>query len=68
MSFLDLKFKSPFEINEALKSLFKKFKILNNKVSVKVEDNYANDAAAATAGIPVGSYYHTSGTLKIRIS
>jgi len=28
--------------------------------------NYADDAAAATGGIPLGGVYHTSGTLKIR--
>jgi len=30
--------------------------------------NYADDAAAATGGIPLGGVYHTSGALKIRIS
>lgn len=30
--------------------------------------NYANDSAAATGGVPVGGVYHTSGTLKIRLS
>lgn len=30
--------------------------------------NYANDAAAGVGGIPVGGIYHTSGTLKIRLS
>ena len=30
--------------------------------------NYADDAAAATGGIPLGGVYHTSGTLKIRIT
>jgi len=28
---------------------------------------YADDAAAATGGIPLGGVYHTSGALKIRI-
>jgi hypothetical protein len=35
---------------------------------LRVEDNYANDSAAATAGIKIGELYHTSGTVKIRIS
>jgi len=30
--------------------------------------NYASDAAAAAAGIPLGGVYHTSGTLKVRIT
>ena len=30
--------------------------------------NYADDTAAATAGIPLGGVYHTSGALKIRIA
>jgi hypothetical protein len=29
--------------------------------------NYADDAAAATGGIPLGGVYHTDGALKIRI-
>ena len=30
--------------------------------------NYADDAAAAAAGLPLGAVYHTSGTLKVRIT
>lgn len=30
--------------------------------------NFADDTAAASGGIPVGGLYHTSGTLKIRIT
>lgn len=30
--------------------------------------NFANDAAAAAAGIPKGGLYHTSGTIKIRLT
>lgn len=30
--------------------------------------NFADDTAAATAGIPLGGVYHTSGALKIRIA
>lgn len=29
--------------------------------------SYANDAAAAAAGVPIGGLYHTSGTVKIRL-
>lgn len=29
--------------------------------------SYANDAAAAAAGIPVGGLYHTAGAVKIRL-
>ncbi len=28
----------------------------------------ANDSAAASAGVPVGGLYHTSGTVKIRLT
>ena len=30
--------------------------------------NFANDSAASSSGVPLGALYHTSGTLKIRIS
>lgn len=30
--------------------------------------NYANDTAAAAAGVPVGGLYHASGTVKVRLS
>ena len=30
--------------------------------------NFANDAAAATGGVPLGGVYHTSGALKVRIT
>lgn len=33
-----------------------------------VDGNYANDAAAAAAGIAIGSLYHTNGTVKIRLT
>ena len=29
--------------------------------------NYANDAAAATAGVPLNGLYHTAGAIKIRL-
>ena len=29
--------------------------------------NYANDAAAAAAGVPVGGMYHTAGAVKVRL-
>lgn len=35
--------------------------------SVAVADNYADDAAAAAGGIPVGGLYHTDGAVKIRL-
>ncbi len=28
----------------------------------------ANDSAAATAGVPIGSLYHTSGAVKVRLT
>ena len=30
--------------------------------------NYANDAAAAAGGVPVGGLYHTAGTVKVRLT
>lgn len=33
-----------------------------------IASNYANDGAAASAGIQVGELYHTAGTVKIRRS
>ena len=30
--------------------------------------NYANDAAAAAGGVPVGNLYHTTGTVKVRLT
>ena len=30
--------------------------------------SYANDAAAAAGGVPVGGLYHTSGTIKVRLA
>ena len=30
--------------------------------------SYADDAAAAAAGIKVGGLYHTSGTVKVRLT
>ena len=33
-----------------------------------VTGSFANDGAAAAANIPVGGLYHTSGTVKVRLS
>ena len=33
-----------------------------------VAGNYANDAAAAAAGIAIGSLYHTAGVVKVRLT
>lgn len=30
--------------------------------------SYADDTAAAAAGIPIGGLYHTTGTVKVRLS
>jgi len=30
--------------------------------------SYANDAAAAVGGVPVGGLYHTTGTVKVRLA
>lgn len=34
---------------------------------VSVDNDYANDAAAAAGGIPVGALYHNAGALRVRI-
>lgn len=33
-----------------------------------VTGSFANDGAAAAAGVPIGGLYHTTGTVKIRLS
>lgn len=35
--------------------------------ATRAEDDFANDAAAATGGIGVGKYYHTGGIVKMRL-
>ena len=30
--------------------------------------NFANDAAAATGGVPLGNLYHTAGAVKVRLT
>jgi hypothetical protein len=41
---------------------------LNDNVQsdVVLAHDYADDAAAALGGVPIGGFYHASGTLKIR--
>ena len=33
-----------------------------------VPGSFANDGAAASAGVPVGGLYHTTGTVKVRLT
>ena len=33
-----------------------------------VTGSFANDGAAASAGVPVGGLYHTTGTVKVRLT
>jgi hypothetical protein len=35
--------------------------------SINIPGTYANDTAAATAGVKIGGLYHTSGTVKVRL-
>jgi hypothetical protein len=35
---------------------------------VYVTGSFANDAAASAAGIPIGGLYHTTGTVKVRLT
>lgn len=37
-------------------------------VAVRSEDDFANDAAAASGSVPVGGFYHTSGVVKMRLA
>lgn len=30
--------------------------------------NYANDAAAATGGVPIGGLYHNAGAVRVRLT
>ena len=34
----------------------------------QVSNNFTDDAAAATGGVPIGGLYHTSGVVKIRLT
>ena len=43
------------------------FLMANGSTSI-ISGNYANDIAAAAGGVLVGGMYHTSGTVKIRLS
>ena len=36
--------------------------------SINIPGTYANDTAAATAGVRIGGLYHTSGTVKVRLT
>lgn len=40
----------------------------SSAITLSTSKNFANDAAAATGGIKVGELYHTSGTVKIRLT
>ena len=49
-------------------STYLKWKKIGNFIQFDELGNYANDTAAAAAGVMVGAMYHTDGTLKIRLS
>jgi hypothetical protein len=36
--------------------------------SINIPGTYANDTAAGTAGVKIGGLYHTSGTVKVRLT
>jgi hypothetical protein len=36
--------------------------------SINIPGTYANDTAAATAGVRIGGLYHTTGTVKVRLT
>ena len=36
--------------------------------TLQVYGDYADDTAAATAGVPVGGYYRTGSVLKVRVT
>lgn len=40
----------------------------SNGMITTIANNYATDAAAALAGIPIGGFYHKDGNVKIRLS
>jgi hypothetical protein len=37
-------------------------------LTISVPGTYANDAAAQAAGVRIGGLYHTSGTVKVRLT
>lgn len=41
---------------------------LNNTAFNYVTGSFANDGAAASAGVPIGGLYHTTGTVKVRLT
>ena len=40
----------------------------NNTAFNYITGSFANDGAAAAAGVPIGGLYHTTGTVKVRLS
>jgi hypothetical protein len=36
--------------------------------SINIPGTYANDTAAASAGVRIGGLYHTTGTVKVRLT
>ena len=36
--------------------------------SINIPGTYANDTAAGTAGVKIGGLYHTTGTVKVRLT
>ena len=48
-----------------LKRLSRRINNTNSKLTIS---EYANDGAAEAGGVPIGGLYHTSGTVKVRVS
>lgn len=61
----DLKDNNPRSLNKKIKPLYNAVK---QQRTVVIANNFADDVAAATGGIPIGGLYHTNGAVKIRLS
>lgn len=40
----------------------------NTLIVIDPANNFANDAAAATGGVPVGGFYHNAGAVRVRLT
>lgn len=57
-----------FHLNQNANALDSAIGNLQNGILPTVLKSAANDAAAATAGVPVGGFYHTAGVVHVRLT
>lgn len=56
----------PRLVKTALQTLLRRVKIQENRFSAL--GNYADDIAAAAAGVPIGGLYRTASAVKVRVT